>query len=404
MERKEELFNYLMSINSNSLLKEFIYNDSIPEECAMLIFGEGVNELSDVFKQIDSKFEILTVTDSISFSFINSKIARTTLVNNGNYFLFYGRCLEFDTQVVSYLANIILGKKLEKDIFYSMNNFVELFKIPQFDFSCFPYYFENSIKISEIKDEMLKTLACFEYFNNEVEKELKYPISIDNLPKNYIKSAKKFLKNCSKMAKDEHFKNLYDIYKTIYCLLLKTVIIEFSCHKTLKNKIMLLIHFINHQLGIFLEREIAVCYGYLKKIHEIHDIFFKKVQTNSNNILHHLKGMAWDLTHIRMLEYLTAVDYEMTGKLFFHYLVTFDKGLREVMKYYPIDRILFYKATPYVKFKYPLNDFINEININEEWINNKATRHTLFRDVNLNALIKTLEKELTDIQSSAHVK
>lgn len=404
MERKEELFNYLMSINSNSLLKEFIYNDSIPEECAMLIFDEGVNELIDVFKQIDNKFEILTFTDSKSFSFFTPKIARTSLVNNGNYFLFYGRCLEFDTQVVSYLANLMLGKKLESDIYDSMIHFIELFKFPQFDFSCFPYCFENSIKFNETEKDMLITLVCFEYFNNEVEKNLKYPILIEDIPKKYIKSAKENLYFCSQMAQDEQCQFLYDIYKTIYCLLLKTIIIEFSGNNSLKNKLTTLISFINCKLGIYLEREIAVCYGYLKKTHEIHDIFFKKIQINSKNIFQNLKGMAWDLTHIRMIEYLTAVDYEMTNKLIFHFLVSFDKGLRAVMKYYPIDRILFYKTTPHVKFKYPLNDFINEININEEWINNKAKRHTLFRDVNLNALIETLEKQLADIQSSAHVK
>lgn len=401
---QEGLFNYLLSINSNCLLGEFISNHSIPDDCAMLIFDNGLNEFSYKFKQIDSKFEVLTITDSNSFSFLTPEIARITLKNHGKYFLNYGMCIEFDTQVASYLANLILGKKLENDIFYSIKNFIDLFKLSTYDFSCFPYCFENSIKIKENERDMLNTLVCYEYFRNETENDLKYPISIENMPKKYIESAKADLFVYSQMVTDEQSKYLYDVYKAIYCLLLKTVIIEFSDHNSLKNQLSSLFYFIDYQLGVFLEREIAVCYGYLKKIYDIRNTFFKKIHINSNNVLYNLKGMAWDLTHIRMIEYLISVDYCMEQTLYFHYLVSFDKGLRAVMKYYPIDRIIFYKTTPYIKFKYPLYDFISEIDIKGEWSKNVEFRRALFKNVNLNALIETLEKELVDLQKSVYVK
>lgn len=183
-------------------------------------------------------------------------------------------------------------------------------------------------------------------------------------------------------------------------MLLETIIIEFSSKSSLEKKLISLFDFINNKLGAYLEREIAVCYGYLKKVHDIRDVFFKNAQKNSHKLLANLRGMAWDLTHIRMLEYLTAVDISMMNSLFFHYLVSFDKGLRIVLKYYPVDRILFYKTTTYVKFKYPIYDFIKEIDIKSNLSENIESRRALLTNINLDKLIETLEQQLLDLQNS----
>lgn len=393
------LFNYLLSIDSNALFGEFVSNRSIPDECAVLIFDDGINNLFYNFGSIDSKFEILTISENNSFSFLTPEIARMSLKNKGEYYLNYSLCLELDTQTVSYLANLLSGKKLEKDILLSMDTLIKLLRQIPCDFSCFPYSFENSKKVKDSEREMFDTFLYFEYFKKNFANKLKYPILKEDMPLEYIQSAKEDLLGSSQIALDEQCNYLYDINKAIYCLLLKTVIIEFSTHNSLENKLSSLIEFINNQLGVYLEREIAVCYGYLKKGRNIREVFFKKIHINSHNILRNLKGMAWDLTHIRMIEYLTSVDIYMEKTLFFHYLVSFDKGLRAAIKYYPIDRILFYKTTPFIKFKYPLYEFINEVDIKSSWNKSFRSRRALLPNVIWDNLIETLEKQLLDLQN-----
>lgn len=362
-----------------------------------MFFDNGINKLFHNFESLDSKFEILTISENSSFSFLTPEIARISLKNQGKYFLKYGYCLELDTQTVSYLASLMSGRKLEKDIVLSMNTLVAVLKQIQCDYSCFPYIFENSIKVKDNRCEKLDTLLFFEYFKNNVFNDLKYPVLNEDVLLKYAKSAEDYLTSCSQMVIDRDRICLYNIYKAIYCILLETVIIEFSTQSCLKKKLLSLFEFINNKLGVYLEREIAVCYGYLKKAYDIRNVFFKKIQINSHNLLRSLRGMAWDLTHIRILEYLTAVDISMMNTLFFHYLVSFDRGLRVILKYYPVDRILFYKTTPYIKFKYPLFDFIKEINIKSEWYKNIKSRRVLLSNVNFDNLVDTLEKQLLDL-------
>lgn len=139
-----------------------------------------------------------------------------------------------------------------------------------------------------------------------------------------------------------------------------------------------------------MEREIAVCYGYLKKVNNIRNCFFKKVQINSNKIISTLRGMAWDLTHIRLIEYSISVDMNMEKMLYFHYLVSFDNGLKKILKYYPINRMIIYKTIPYVTFKYPLYNFIKEIDIKDNWIKYVDSRKLIYSKINLNSIMNHL--------------
>ncbi len=394
------LFNHLFPLDSRPLLGEFISNQLIPDKCAMLIFDNGINKMSCNFGSFDSKFEILTISENRSFSFLTPENARISLMNQGECLVEYSCCLELDTQIVSYLARLLSGKELQNDIKTGMNTLVKLLKQTQYDYSCFPYSFENSIKIETNKSEMFDTLLYFELFKNNVHIDSENHVLKETILSEYSELAKKDVDSCSEVANSEECGYLYDIYKTIYCMLLETIIIEFSSKSSLEKKLISLFDFINNKLGAYLEREIAVCYGYLKKVHDIRDVFFKNAQKNSHKLLANLRGMAWDLTHIRMLEYLTAVDISMMNSLFFHYLVSFDKGLRIVLKYYPVDRILFYKTTTYVKFKYPIYDFIKEIDIKSNLSENIESRRALLTNINLDKLIETLEQQLLDLQNS----
>lgn len=396
--KEELLFNHLLSLDSYYLFYEFAFNSLIPDECTMLIFDEGLNEITQNFESLDSKFEILTITDSNKFTIINKEIAKNTFKNNGKCNLNYGMCLDMDTQTVSYLAKLLSGEKLEKDITLSMENLIDLFRILHCDYSCMPYELENSIKIGKNRLEIFKTLLYFEFYKNNSDTKIEYPITANDIPCEYTQITDESMDICSQMATRAELQFLYNINKTIYCLLLKTVIIEFSSKKSLTYKISDLFSFINNELGVYMEREVAVCYGYLKKVNIIRNCFFKKVQINSNKIISTLRGMAWDLTHIRLIEYLISVDMNMENILCFHYLISFDNGLRKILKYYPINRMIIYKTKSYVTFKYPLYNFIKEIDIKDNWIKYVDLRRLIHSKINLDSMIESLENQLLNLQ------
>lgn len=194
--------------------------------------------------------------------------------------------------------------------------------------------------------------------------------------------------------------SVFNLQPFIYCLLLKTSLISFKSKSGIKKKMEDLMNFINEELGVFLQREVVLCYWFLMNRNDTRIAkFFKLVQSNSKKLISVLQGMSWDLFHIRNCIEMGIHNDTQEGKLIIHYLVTHDNGLSEVIDAYPIKFLISKKdnLAPITVFAEPLYETIPEIDIEDLLIKNKEQRTNTYQNNDIDILIKRLEHELADI-------
>ena len=101
-----------------------------------------------------------------------------------------------------------------------------------------------------------------------------------------------------------------------------------------KGKIQELINFCLLDLNVYMENELYLCALYLNDAPEVKRIF-EKIETYSKETVRRIKNISWDLANIRLSE-KQIIDDLKSGKVTFHYLGTYDKGLQDAIKINPI--------------------------------------------------------------------
>ena len=67
------------------------------------------------------------------------------------------------------------------------------------------------------------------------------------------------------------------------------------------------------------------------------EYFFRKIQSKAKNIVKEIKNMAWDIFHLKSLEW-EYVLYDSIADINFPYFCTYDAGiLEELKKYFELD-------------------------------------------------------------------
>lgn len=105
--------------------------------------------------------------------------------------------------------------------------------------------------------------------------------------------------------------------------------------------------------------------------------------------------MAWDLIHIRVIEKEYAFKPTDEVKFAIHVLLTYDQGLKDVLKINQIEQIALYQGVPLLKFSHQFIDEIpgaREKLLSEE---NMNTRYHTFENVNIIELITKIENDVS---------
>ncbi|MGG5329561.1 hypothetical protein [Enterococcus sp. AZ163] len=187
------------------------------------------------------------------------------------------------------------------------------------------------------------------------------------------------------------------VQRPIHALLLQVVIIKFSTKKGIKYKLDQLFDCFINQMGKFMERELAICYLYLKNDKRT-EKFFGKVQKNSKDILQVIEGMSWDLAHIRHLEDSMRHSVYDEASFEIHSLATYDNGLKDMLSVYPVESLSFRKNSLNVIFTYEFEKFIEEIDFSNYWDRRKPEKRLLiYKKTDFSYLIKEKQRELLNI-------
>jgi hypothetical protein len=136
--------------------------------------------------------------------------------------------------------------------------------------------------------------------------------------------------------------------------------------------------------------------------------FFSKFQKSRNDLFKTLRNMAWDLSHIRRMELCMAAGGRSDARYFFPALLTFDKGLIEVLDLYPLKALAFEagRAEPLPFFSGDFLDLVASCDQGKasfsrrfysiEARNMRASRRLSAR-TSFHQIVDSLERELAEV-------
>ncbi|PCF86323.1 hypothetical protein [Staphylococcus intermedius] len=260
---------------------------------------------------------------------------------NGNELIKIGQCIDFDSNVMSYLRNLIIDNEYEEGFL----NILSKVKRSKQQISCVPYLLENGNNIHRInKVKSYETLLSFSIFDRISE----FDFENRNFSR-YFNDSEVILDTDDRYY---HMMNIQESnilqFQTIYLLVLMAFFIKNSSKKSAENKIVYLIqNFIKETENkvAYSELELSVIFDY---INNDKNNIFKSANLNSKNLLSKLKSIAWDLFHIRTSEDQIALRNTNSKEVFLHSIFTADKGLSNVISHYSISRMLAHKGKLYV--------------------------------------------------------
>ncbi|BAL62578.1 hypothetical protein QQG09_04585 [Melissococcus plutonius] len=389
-------------------LVEFFYiNQELLKNISILYFGKGTNEFK--FQNIlsykkDNKFSIDSINGKQSFLWLNTSIVKE-MVEHTTSSIYYNNCIYLDTQVISYLMKLL--KTRDKDQTPLLKDTYEILyylKERNTDFSAIPYLMENSTKInnSKILIPMFENLTIYDFYMGISFSDFINLFENENTKMNLdFQKTDETISIIRHMSVDPYTRKLLETQKAIQCLLLHTSLLSLKTDKTLAEKIESLYEFSHHSICSFLERELIICYRFLKNSNDpLVQKFFKKIKIGSKNISGAILGMSWDLFHIRMLAMnMISTDNEPEN-LDMHSLLTFDKGMSEVLQIHPVKMLIFINSTPYWIFKQSIKEIITEVDILEYYTPLKKEERAKKRltEINYDNLITCLQNELTQFK------
>lgn len=318
--------------------------------------------------------------------------------------------ISLDTQALSYLEPYIIGNssKLPKDFkeifsFISQGN---VFVDP------LPYIHENYQNLTNEKsaERIFSKLKAYEVLRNldigELENKSIVKASISEEELMSITQ-----QQISRMYRDldnaPYMKELDISFNYQYAHLLKMICIQLENPKKSRyQKISEFLDFCHFDVSAIGFREIFIACEFFEKGQKLG--FFSKIQKNKKDLFQIVKGMAWDLYHIRQMERASTMRPDQRARYFFPSFLTCDKRLVEVLDLYPL-KCLAYIEGAYEPMPFFNRDIVGTLTktdiekdeiLNKYFIESKVNYRSKNRDKARNsfsALVHNLEYELSKV-------
>ncbi|MHC3417088.1 hypothetical protein [Aerococcus urinae] len=274
------------------------------------------------------KYKLNSIMDFSKAKIISKKIMKSGYVN-------ISYMLSLDSNVLGDLK-----KSLEENINTDLLSMITLAKNENMVLDFNPYLVESILNNYIFEDEVLyKSIEAFntaDSFN---------PIREDCLRDTYERHREYILRDTEskfnaikKNYNPSNLKAVRDYYYYAYVLLLKTFLIKFDTKiKSNNKKIDALIEFITSNLGIYGENEFVIAVFGIRNHKTLSK--FLSLQLNSKHKLDKIRGMAWDLAHIRYLEMMMMAKTNIQT-ICLPYFLSADKGLSQSISLNPVKRII----------------------------------------------------------------
>lgn len=328
--------------------------------------------------------------------------------NQAKYQIDYS--ISLDTQAVSHLEPYVSGRdpiKIDADL----QEVFEFIARDEVAVDPIPYIAENldNLKSGSASERIFGKLKAYEVLRTLDLARLKETGEVHSLlsPAELTKRAQEFIggmlydrENAAMMA------SLRFAHQFSYVHLLKMVSIRLRWPKaSVQENMERFAEFGDSVLATLGGRETALARAYFERGQNMS--FFRKVQKNNADLLKTLRNMAWDLSHVRRMELTMTAQPTSSARYFFSALLTFDKGLIEVLDLYPLKALAFKVGSvePMPFFAGNWFDLIADHAegkaafqmryYSEESISSRNMRRSSVRGA-FSTIVATLEKEVAD--------
>lgn len=336
---------------------------------------EGAVNLYEPFEKIENiEQNLYTPFDKGKVYFFSARTFKT-LSLSGVTITCNQRCISFDTQTISYLDRYYKGQ--EREMPSNIKCVLELMKLRQIGVDNIPYLMENLLLSNRNEESVKDTLLSFEALFYNAKRPIRNKIYI-----------MKTLRNFKKMRKNFEYKRMYYL---LYIILMKMSYIQLRHNKkTLEEKMNMMCRYMKEELRTILIAELILAKKYFERGQSFN--FFGKVQRGRVDLLETLKNMAWDLYHLRLLEYECVWPTNPYADIFVPYFYTYDKRLLEARECYKLEALAIDKRT---RSHYPFYVYENEIVpfVQKLGIGNIREKRSLLSENEVKKLI-TKEEEL----------
>ncbi|WP_195852581.1 hypothetical protein [Aerococcus sanguinicola] len=273
-------------------LEDILSSVLINEELILFDYTDKHQNSSLSNGRSTGKYMINSIMDFSKTFFINKKILDKEYVKSSYI-------LSLDSNVLGDLKNCFVKENENSDLL----SMIALAKKNNMRLDFNPYVLENTLNNYYFEDEIL--YKHIEAFNTADSFD---PVHDDSLQDAYERN-QDWISFESQNKYDEiksnynssNLNQILNYYHNTYILLLKTFLIKFDSKiKSNNKKIDVLIDFITSNLRIYGENEFVIAVFGIRNNKTLSN--FLTVQPNSKDKINKIRGMAWDLAHIRYLE------------------------------------------------------------------------------------------------------
>ncbi|MDF2790705.1 MAG: hypothetical protein K0S80_3806, partial [Neobacillus sp.] len=180
MDNREKLIHKVLSSSYLGVMSLFVNFSKELENVRFVFFDNEIGtKLPHYHHIVGNKMSILSVNDDQNFLIFDKKRVQEMLENKQTDFN-YDNCVNFDTQVLRYLKELLEKKNVSQNPqVQKLHELLCFLMLKHVDYSCFPYVFENSSKLSspEILDGVRNNLYAYFYFKSLGLEEYKEVIS-----------------------------------------------------------------------------------------------------------------------------------------------------------------------------------------------------------------------------------
>lgn len=370
--------------NNNERRKYYIlnYNHLIDYNMIYVDLENGQDKTRYIKNLVDLDYDFNSLFYSNKLMVMNYCIICNDFLNKPSN-IFHQICVEFDLNIVSLLKDYN-GKAECKD--EVLSKVIKICKENNCTFDIMGYVIENYLKNEEklgLDDFTIKDIRNFEeMFPYKKSRYSQESVDIETRMNQLLKmyNSDEFKQMCTYLYKE--------IYQLEYTYLLAIVHIFFKYSKLSST----------HKLDKFIEfcvleiKAIHPCASNLAKLFydDPNLKFFKKIQKNNKNIVATIENMAWDLFHLRFLEFIVETSHKNKEIVMVPIFITKDKGLNEIRKAYQL-KCLFQNIKTGEVFRSYYMNVITE-NYVKKYFDDKSVKNRIEEKHDFDSLSIKIEK------------
>lgn len=274
---------------------------------------------------------------------LDKETAHDMLSGRATYPIDYS--ISLDSNTMSYLKPFLAGRR-DKPLPADLQEVFLFIARPDVFIDPVPYFSENASRFSDDRtvESVFATFRAYEVLRTVDEVWLRQKNEVrSTLTDNELSNIaqRNLSEMCVSLLEPATLNALSQRHQYMYAGLLKMAAIQIQApSSSLDWKMNEFLEFNDKKMGAMGLREIAVANAYFQRGNNRLK-FFNKIQKRQDDILLYLKSMAWDLWHLRQLEESMTFRLSKSARYHFPAILTFDKGLIEIMDLYPLKALAY---------------------------------------------------------------